>query len=337
MRGARLVLWLLAVAPMAPVGSAVAQQPAPPDDPAVADARAEYLRGIEHVKRNEWGEALDAFERSLDKRVHAITMYNIGACHRAMGRYTRARDTFRAAIARHETTPELTPQNLDDAKRYLEEIEGVVARVRLSVEPADARVAIDGAPLHLERPGTPPRVVAGTLPAGGGKKLPAPEVEVLVDPGAHVILLSRKGFRGAVVNETFAAGETRRLVIALDRLLGQLRVTASEDQAVVDVGGKRLGLAPVDVQLPAGTYPVLVEADGFAPYETEVTLRAGEESQLRATLVEAAPPIAERWWFWTTLAGLAATAVVTTVVFTRPEPTRPALDGGGLGWTVPVE
>jgi PEGA domain-containing protein len=339
MRGARLLLCLLATAP-AVAAAQPANAPAPPpsvEDPAVAAARDDFLRGIEHVRRNEWGEALDAFQRSLEKREHATTMYNIGACQRAMGRYTRARQSFRAALARHDKTAELTPANLDDARRYLEEIDGLLVRVSLSVDPADTRVAIDGAPLALEEGGDTPRLVAGVLPAGNAKKLPAKKALVLMDPGAHVVLLSRRGFRGVARNESFTPGEQRDLVIALGRLPGQLRVTATEENALVAVDGKRIGLAPVDVQLPAGTYPVLVEADGFGAYETEVTLRAGEESQLRATLVEEAPPIAERWWFWTTLAGLAATAVVTTVVATRPEPTRPALDGGGLGWTVPVE
>ena len=57
----------------------------------VADARRYFQQGIAHVRKSEWAEAHDAFEKSTALRPHAVTTYNLGACQRAMGRYTRAR------------------------------------------------------------------------------------------------------------------------------------------------------------------------------------------------------------------------------------------------------
>ncbi|HXK20616.1 MAG TPA: hypothetical protein VNG33_22550, partial [Polyangiaceae bacterium] len=68
--------------------SAAASEPA---DPALEEARRSYREGVERVQQARWGEALAAFERSETSRKHATTTFNIGACERALGHYTRAR------------------------------------------------------------------------------------------------------------------------------------------------------------------------------------------------------------------------------------------------------
>ena len=45
-------------------------------------------------------------EHSSKLKPHAVTSYNEAACHRAMGRYTRARGKFREALARNRTEVE---------------------------------------------------------------------------------------------------------------------------------------------------------------------------------------------------------------------------------------
>ena len=67
---------------------------------------------------------------------------------------------------------------------------------------------------------------------------------------------------------------------------------------------------------------------------------AGEDVSLRAKLPPEKPSVLTRWWFWGGLAAVVAGATVATYYGTRtdpPAPERPALSGGGLGWTVPVK
>src|SRR5687768_5799087 len=72
--------------PAAPEGQA--------EEPALLEARAEFRRGAGHVEKGEWAEALTTFEKSNAARRHPVTTFNIGVCQRAMGLYTRARQTF---------------------------------------------------------------------------------------------------------------------------------------------------------------------------------------------------------------------------------------------------
>lgn len=325
---------------LSPVPSHADQPPPsePSEDDAVVRARKHFEDGITFVREHEWGRALEAFESSAALRPHAVTTYNIGACHRAMGRYTRAKAALQDALARHESGESLPPNLIEDSNRFLGEIDRLLAHVKLRVSPADARVAVDGAPLKLiSKPGGPPLLVAGVRGAGPGERLPAKTVELVLDPGAHVFLLSRKGFSDVALNRTFPADSRSELAYQLDKLPAQLKITANVERAMVEIGGRPVGMTPLSLQQPAGTYAVTVVSEGHEPYETQVSVKPGEAVTLKATLPEATPSIVERWWFWT-IAGVVVTgAVVGTYFGTRPEPERPPLDGGGLGWTVPLE
>src|SRR5437763_13972053 len=97
--------------------------------PAAADdttrARAEFVTATDHVKNARWGEALAAFERSAELRPHALTTFNIGACERALGRYTRARVTLQKALGANDAAggKELAASFVTDAKNWMEEID----------------------------------------------------------------------------------------------------------------------------------------------------------------------------------------------------------------------
>ncbi len=98
--------------------------------PAVVEARDFYKRGVELVKDAQWANALAAFERSAAGRPHATTTFNIAACERAMGRYTRARLHFADALARNAGNPGELPSSLED------EAKGFVRRSTVcSLEP----------------------------------------------------------------------------------------------------------------------------------------------------------------------------------------------------------
>jgi hypothetical protein len=175
-------------------------------------------------------------------------------------------------------------------------------------------------------------LLAGTLPAGQGKPPPAGKFRVILDPGAHVFVVSREGFADAVKTVTVRPGDKAKLDLTVERLPASLTVSADRKDAVVTVNALDVGVAPVELSRPAGKYHVLVRTPGFVPYEVDASLQPGQKTELRAKLEPEQTSLLKRWWFWTAAGVVLTGAAVTTYAVTRPDPTRPPVDGGGLGW-----
>ena len=308
-------------------------------DDDVATARALYVDGIRLVRQADWGEALSAFERSSRLRPHPLTTYNIGACERALGRYTRARDRLQAALRDNGDGDALPPSIVADARGFLSEIERLLVRITIQIEPSGAGLAMDGRPVAPVEDASGRKVfVAGLLPPAPSAPTPRGALDVVADPGAHIITLSRKGYSDAVVNRTYSPGQRVVLRLELERLPATIRVASNQPDALVTVNGRDVGPAPVDVLRPAGFYRVEVSKTSFVPYTADVRVNAGEEATLRARLVPETTPLTKQWWFWTAAAVVVSGAALGTFLATRAEQTaqRPPLDGGTLGWVAPA-
>jgi hypothetical protein len=333
--------WLLAFGLMlAFVQSAAAQEPAPTPpaetapDPALVRARELYQRGVEHVKRQEWSEALRAFQDSARSNPHATTTFNVAACERALGNYTRARVQYQRALAEGRARPEQLGESLRaEAEAVTKQIEGLLSRVVVRLQPKEARISVDGRPLAKgESSSGRPVLYAGVERPNVGRPAPAAEFEIVMNPGAHVITISRKGFEDAVVNKSFAPGTSTELPITLSRLPATLRISSNVEGAVVRVDDVDIGPTPVDVLRPAGVHRIAVTKKGYDPFEADVALRAGELSSQRVTLRPESHPITKTWWFWTAAAAVVVGGVVTTYALTRPEPEPPPYERGNTGW-----
>jgi len=315
-----------------------ASAPSSPSAPPAAPtdiARAEYARGNELARATQWGEALAAFETSLRMRPHALTLYNIGVCERVLGRATRARERFQKALARAESDPtELAPSLREEAAGFVAEVDRGLARVRVTLSPADAGLAVDGRPLRARTEGDRAVLEAGVEAPGVGKPPPAGTFELELDPGTHVFTVSRTGYRDVVVTRDFPGGRGPALDLVLSHLPATLHVSASQPDALVRVGTVDVGIAPIDVTRPAGTYRIGVTREGYTRVLSDVTLAPGEEANLRAELAVERVPITKRWWFWVSAAGVLATAAVITYAVTRPTPDPAPYDGGSAGWVV---
>lgn len=307
---------------------------------AVTAARAAFVEGAELAGKMLWGEALDRFESSARLNAHAGTSYNIGICHRALGQYTRAQAAFRHALRQNAAADgaELAAGTVKNIEAFSAEIERVLATVEVTLEPPGAAISVDGRPLETRehQPGGRTVLVAGTLAAGPGKAPPHAKFTLVLDPGAHVVLISREGYGDAVVRHQVSPGSKTTLALELERLPATLHVGASEPEAAVSVDGIDVGVAPVTLSRPAGDYEVWVQKRGYDPYQADVTLRAAQRVDLMARLRPTEIGLHERWWFWAALGTAVASTVVVTYFVTRPEPERPPLDGGGLGWTIRV-
>jgi hypothetical protein len=275
-------------------------------------AREEFRSGAALANDAQWGAALAAYERSAKLRPHPWTTYNIAVCERALGFYVRAKATFARALAERSSEADLPETTIAEIARLRTEIDALVAIAEVAVSPPGARVAIDG------------RVI----------DLVGASAHVELDPGAHVFVASREGFATAVRNETLRPGERRRIELVITRLPATLSIAADRPRAIVSIDGLDVGPAPVTVQREPGVHQIVVRRPGFVAYSLTTTLAAGERFAVTAKLREETPSLLSRWWFWTAASVVVTGAAVTTWALTRPEPERPPLDGGGLGWAV---
>jgi hypothetical protein len=336
------IVLALAIALVAPAAMALDEPPASADTPDITKARQEFLSGAELVKEARWGEALAAFERSGKLRPHAITTYNVGACERAMGLYTRAQKTFKDAMAQNDAAgkTELPASLVVDIDGYLSQIRSILANVMVTLVPANAALTVDGRPLEVtERGASPPVLAGGVLPPGPGEAPPASLFRVQLDPGVHVFTLSRKGYADAVVNRTFLPGASTELSLHLDRLPATFHVASYPAGGIVTVEGADVGATPVDVPRPAGSYKVVVRKPGYVTYETQVVAQSGEEVNLSPNLPQEKVALTQRWWFWSAVGVVVLGAAGGTYLLTRGQGTeqRPPPDAGGLGWALQLK
>jgi hypothetical protein len=330
-----------ASAPVASASSATFSASAAPSAPAdekTTKAREEFLAGAKLVENAEWVRALAAFERSAALRPHSVTTYNIGACERALGRYTRARKVLLAALDQNEAAggKELPSSYADEARGMIETIDKLLLRVDVTLSPSDAAIAIDGRPLASEGKKDGVSVlIAGIEPMGSGTSPSATHFVLVVDPGSHLVTVSRKGFQDIALTQSFGP-TTRDLKLDMERLPAKLRIKADRDGAVVLVNGMDVGVAPIELSRPGGVYEIQVKKLGYVTYHTQVDVKPGEQSDQVATLTPETTPLTKKWWFWTAAGVLVTGAAVTTYLLTRPAPQHPAPNGGGLGWVVTV-
>lgn len=330
MRRCALAVVLLVVCTLA--RPTFAQEAEPPADV----ARKLFLEGAALVREAKWSEALAAFERSHALVPHPVTVFNVGACERALGNLARARRTFERARALDQQpgSAKLPASARADIEAFLQEIASILVTVDVRLDPANASIAVDGRPLQKTGDGDAPIFTAGLAPPGPGE---APEVSSFrleLDPGTHVIVLSRPGFQDIVRRETFKRGEPERLELVLARLDGTIDVRAAQSLAAVSVDGVDVGTAPVTLKRPAGRYRVVVRKAGYVTFETEAVLEPGGRVDLSAPLPTEPQPITKTWWFWTAAGAVVVGATATTYFLTRPDPERPAANGGGLGWVL---
>ncbi len=322
--------WTASAQPAAPP-EPQADSAAPAEDPLRTQARELFMAGVNQVKLAQWAGALESFEKSAKLFPHATTTFNIGACERAMGRYTRARVALKLAMAQAARGEGSLAESLqEEARGYLSEISNLVVRLRVKLDTAGASITVDGRPLAAQGK----QHVAGIRPAGRGAPAPSGSFLIVMDPGARVITLSRKGYADSVISKTFPPGTKTSLNLSLDRLPATLQISSNVDDAIVTVDGKDFGPAPVSVLRPPGRYSILVNRAGFEPYEATVQVKPGEESALRATLVEEQFQLTEHWWFWAGTAAVIAGGAIATYYLTRPDPEAPPYEAGSTGWLV---
>lgn len=190
---ARSALWAIAVASLALVAASASAQEeeasVEAEDPAVAEARALFTRGVEMAQQERWGEAERAFRRAHAlHRAPSIAMGWAGSLQR-LSRHAAAQRVFAEWL-------EITEGSAEPAERAEVEQLMVLGRQRFAVVhlsvPSDAAVRVDAAPAEL---------IDG---------------ELWLDPGRHTLEVRAAGHLDSEREITVAAGEDTSLEITLE-------------------------------------------------------------------------------------------------------------------------
>lgn len=328
----RLVLLAVVACALTLAPRRAAADDPPPDDP----ARVAFREGAQLIEQAEWARALAAFERSHAARPHDLTLYNIGVCQRYLGNYTLARQTLARALASNESSRAMPELFVSQARTYLDEMNAKLARLVVTLKPRTALVAVEGRPL-TRAPGSEDAFIAGVAPTGAPTSVALDRFEIVVDPRPVVLTFSLEGHDTIELRREPKPGSREAVDVSMTEQPAQMRIGSNVPNAVVQVDGVDVGIAPLLVSRPPGVRLVTITSGGYTPYESKVTLKPGQLVPLDATLTPEKTPVTKRWWFWSGIAAAVLTAGVVTYFAVRPEPTRPEADPGKLGWVAEVK
>ena len=307
-----------------------------------AEGRALLLscRGVQRLDRDDI-DALACFERSSQLRPHALTLSNIAVLQLQLERYTQARAAAEHALARDAQTGELCMEAADGPRcNEQAKLRSLIklasdrqVQLQVLLDPADARVTVDGRPLVRVGGEVSRRFTTGPAATPAAPSTPGARFILELDPGPHSFNVESKGFRQGHVDRPFPVGARSELDLSLKRMPAMLSIQADRPNAIVQIDHIDVGATPANVPRPAGDYTVVVLKPGFERYETRVRVGGGETLTMTARLVEEPPPVTKTWWFWTSIgAFLASSAIIYYVAQPAPEP--PAYDGGSTRWVV---
>lgn len=173
--------------------SALPIAPARADGPdATARARELFVEGAKLAEAGKWDAARDHFERSLEQKRAAITLYNLGVAQEETGRVAEAIASFRAFLAmpvEPATAGYVTP-----VRAALTKLEAKVAQIEIDLRPEG---------------------VAGAVVRLDGREVKPASAPWVVDPGRHEVVVTAPRYAEARQTTTVAQGGKAALVITL--------------------------------------------------------------------------------------------------------------------------
>lgn len=159
---------------------------APPAGDPSAEARTHFERAVFLFESGDLRAALVEFERAYALSSRPSLLFNLGATHQALHEYPEAIDALRRFLA--ATEGQRSRQRVE-AERALREMEPLMARVRVTCDPATAAVTVDG------------RAASGEV--------------ISVGPGRHVIEATAPERVSQRVEVTLASGDQTSLRLVL--------------------------------------------------------------------------------------------------------------------------
>ena len=238
-----------------------------------------------------------AYELSQDYRL----LWNQAACEKNQRHYAEALALLRSYLAKGGAKVSTADRN--QAQMLIRTISEFVASVELSVQPAGARVTIDG-------------VEVGKAPF---------DQSVPADQGPREIKIELEGYKTYTETHNLPGGTSYPLKVTLEQDIqaGLLRVSAGA-QDKISVDGKQMGTGRWEGPLPPGLHMLQVTGTGKVPYETKVEVKRDQINSthvaLRPELDRSGPGGIPQWVFALGGIGLVAAVGITSYYATRSDP-----------------
>ncbi len=238
-----------------------------------AEARVFFERGnrlLERAMRRRGRARRELLEDALREYVSALrivrsrnVLFNAAVVLEQLGRHDEAFAYWTEYLA----VPGLSEQERAEATRRRDALREKVAIVAVEGEPAGARV-------HVDRLDLAP---VGTLP-----------LEVAVQPGEHVVYVSKEGYERAERRVRARRGERRVVQVQLAARPVELLVEAPGAGRLLVDGEPAVAGRPLE--LPPGEHRVRFEPAGGGPaIERTIRLRAGQAPRRLQLRPSAAP------------------------------------------------
>ena len=145
----------------------------------VALARQLFRQGIELSDAEQWAEAADHFQRSIELRPSSIAAYNLGSVLVELGRLVEGAEAFRLAIR----TPRVRRRVRRAAQDSLAEVEPRIGRLTIELEGdrTGVEIQLDGRPVLSQAIGVAAPADPGSrriVALRDGEEIATAEVEI---------------------------------------------------------------------------------------------------------------------------------------------------------------
>jgi hypothetical protein len=167
----------------------LAATPARADRKAEREARALSREARRLAEAGDYDGAADMLRTAYERFPGPKILVNLAGVLEVAGRPVEAAATYDAFLA-HEG---VSARDKARVREKLAEIEATLGRLRIAVDPPDAKVTVDGKPV---------------APSGEG-------IVLRVVPGGHAILATKQGLQPAAETLAIAAGEERTVALSL--------------------------------------------------------------------------------------------------------------------------
>jgi len=225
------------------------------------EARRHFKLGIRLYQDTNYSGALAEFEAAYATKPGAGSLQNVALCQKALFRYREASSTLQDLLAKHSA--ELSEGEQKAVRDAIAELDGLVGSISITVDPADAKVSVDG------------------------RALLASELRMVeLNVGEHTVIADEPGYARLVRVVSVASGAQKLPVeMKLKATDAFLSIVCKDPHAAIAIDGVTLAFhewrGPVK---PDVDHLLQVFREGYESYETTLNVPLGKTLEVKADL-----------------------------------------------------
>lgn len=319
----------LTLAALLCAGALSARDAAAQSEEAVEQARKFFEAGKQAYEAGQYEVAAMAFEEAYRLAPRPPIVFSMAQAYRRQYFVDRDPAKLKRAVDLYKEYVREVPQGgrRDDAVQYIAELEPILVRVEEEQRAAGRGPVQAVTPIRTET--TQLMISSRTKGARAAvDDAEAMELPIVrdVEPGTHKIRVEAEGYFPEEVEGN--AVEGRLVVIEVPLREKPAKVTFSATSgAEVSIDGRPVGTAPLrPVEVAAGKHFLSVTKRGHHPFTREVTLKRGQEVQVKASLERTTQRAVSYWVYGAAVLMLAGGGVTTGLALVHEGNAQEILD-----------